>query len=172
LDSTDSKTSRSIASLCSGNVGCVSLRFKLDKTAQGADVFIQKQKIDPTQSIQVPINTPLEISATKANAKPFSRTVFIDLEQLGDRSEWVEEIALEMIKTGKLTLHTRPSAIAETTIDGKKWIRQTPFENEELPVGVHTIRVTNDVLHLEKVLTVHIREDRPTEILELRLEPR
>lgn len=170
---TSSHTSRTIASLCDPKANnCVSLRFKFDSQSQGAEVFIQQQKVDPSVPIMVPVNTSLEISATKKNARSFSRNVFIDAEKLAGKQEWVEEIALEVIKYGKLTIHTRPSAIAEATIDGKKWVRQTPFENEDLPIGVYTIRIANDVLNLEKTVTVQVKEDRPTSLLEVKLEPR
>lgn len=172
-DSGGSRPSRTIASLCDPKANsCVSLKFRFDAHSQGAEVFIQQQKVDPTVPILVPINTSLEISATKKNAKSFSRNVFIDSERLAGKSEWIEEIALEVIKYGKLTIHTRPSAIAEATVDGKKWVRQTPFENEDLPIGVYTIRIANDVLNLEKTVTVHVKDDRPTSLLEVKLEPR
>lgn len=168
-----SRATRTIASLCDPKANnCVSLRFKFDSQSQGAEVFIQQQKVDPTVPILVPVNTSLEISAAKKNARSFSRNVFIDAEKLGGKKEWIEEISLEIIRYGKLTIHTRPSAIAEATIDGKKWVRQTPFENEDLPVGVYTIRIANDVLNLEKTVTVHVKEDRPTSLLEVKLEPR
>ena len=79
--------------------------------------------------------------------------------------EWLMDIQLEPEKFGFLTLHTTPSSDAAIPLDGGvPWKRKTPLENEKLPVGSYTIRLTNEVLGMEKTVNVTIEEGKAVTI--------
>ncbi len=74
------------------------------------------------------------------------------------------EIALEAGHYGTLTVHTVPSADVTIVIAGAVWKRKTPVENEKIPLGTHTVHLTNEILGMEKTVSVTIEEGKSVSI--------
>ncbi len=83
--------------------------------------------------------------------------------------EWLMDISLDPLRFGYLTIRTTPSADASIMIEGSKWKKKTPIENEKLPIGSYSIQLSNEVLGMEKTVSVSIVEGKAITIDE-RLE--
>ena len=117
---------------------------------------IDSEKLSAT----VPLNTPLELSIERPGFKSFRREFFIDSQQVVGLKSWSMEVHLELLNFGFLTIHTTPSAEAIFTVDGATISKKTPLEDEKLPVGKYSIRLFNEVLGMEKYVSVSIEEGK------------
>jgi hypothetical protein len=72
------------------------------------------------------------------------------------------DVSLEPMQFGMLSLATTPSAEATIYMDGKPWVQKTPIENEKIPVGTYNVRLRNDLLGMEKTITISIQEGKIT----------
>jgi hypothetical protein len=74
------------------------------------------------------------------------------------------DVPLEPLAYGLLSLSSTPSA--DVTIrevgssSGKPWVMKTPVESLKVAVGTYQIRLVNDVLGMEKELTIKIEEGK------------
>ena len=95
------------------------------------------------------------------------------------RREFVMDVALEPVNFGFLTVRTTPNSDATLIIrdargpssDGKIWTKKTPFQDEKIPSGVYNIRLVNELLGMEKTVTVQVHEGRSI-VVDERLEIR
>ncbi len=110
--------------------------------------------------ILVPLDAPLELIAERYGFKSFKREFVLDSKQINGLKDWLMDVPMEPLKFGFLTVHTTPSAEATIILDGKPWTRKTPIENEKFPVGTYTIQLRNELLGLEKSITVSIQEGK------------
>ena len=117
-----------------------------------------------TPSTWVGVDSPIEISIDRDGYKPFRRQMVIDSKSIGGLKEWSLEVALEPTRFGYITIHTTPSSDATMMIDGSQWQQKTPVENVKIPVGTYTIHLTNDVLGMEKNVTITVEENRSVSI--------
>ncbi|OFZ19607.1 MAG: hypothetical protein A2X94_17350 [Bdellovibrionales bacterium GWB1_55_8] len=111
-------------------------------------------------SIDVPLDSPLELVIDRPGFRPFRREFVVSSQQVGAQKEWMMEVQLEPLSFGFLSIRTSPSAEAHITIDGHKWVKKTPFQDEKMPVGTYNIRLVNDLLGMEKVVTVNIQQSK------------
>lgn len=117
--------------------------------------------LDPSHpSSVVPLDSPLELQVDRPGYKPFRSDFVLDSKQVGSLKEYTKEIQLEPFKFGYLTIHTTPSAEVSMTVDGSPWRKKTPIENEKLPVGTYQMRLFNEVLGMEKSITVTLPEGK------------
>ena len=143
----------------------ITLRLNIAPGGGGIALSLNGQKLDAENPlVQVPLDAPLELVADRAGYKPFRREFVLDSQQLSGIKEWLVDVQLEPAHFGYLTIRTTPSADAVIMIDGKPWIRKTPLENEKLPVGSYSIRLVNDVLGMEKSVTVNVSEGRAIQL--------
>lgn len=111
--------------------------------------------------VSVPLDKMLDIVIDRRGYKHYYNQVFIDSTKVGNLSEWVEDIALEPIHFGTLYITTTPSAEATIMVDGKPWIKNTPFDKEVmLPAGTYPVEMVNRGLGMGKRLTVIIEENK------------
>lgn len=139
----------------------IDLRLNFTPGGGGVSLSLNGQRLDPENPlVRVPLDEPLELVAERPGFKPFRREFVLDSSQLNGTKEWPVEIQMEPSRFGYLTLRSTPSADAIILIDGRPWKRKTPMESEKLPVGTYTIRLVNDTLGMEKVITVTVTEGR------------
>jgi hypothetical protein len=93
----------------------------------------------------------------------------LDSRQMNGLREWLMDVQLEPSRFGFLTIHTTPSANATIMFDGIPWTKKTPIEDEKIPVGEYSIKLSNEVLGMEKTIKVSIQEGKAVNIDE-RLE--
>jgi hypothetical protein len=109
----------------------------------------------------VPLDQTLELVADRAGYKRFRSEFFVDSHEVGALREWSKDVPMEPNRFGFLSVHTTPSADAIIMIDeGRPWVKKTPFENEKVPVGTYTIRFVNELLGMEKKVTVKIIDNQ------------
>lgn len=151
------------------NVKSVILKVSLNP-AGNANITVNGRALDPNNpTLKVPLDQPLELAVERSGYKPIQREFVLSTSQVGNLKEWVMEAQLEPLKFGYLTIHSTPSADAIIMLDGTPWRRRTPIENEKFPIGKYTIRLSNELLGMEKQVPIQIQEGKPARIDE-RLE--
>jgi hypothetical protein len=146
------------------------LKLNLSPGGGSPSLVINGKTIDPSHpSLLVPLDEPLELSIERTGYKSFRSEFVLQTSQVAGLKEWMMEIQLEPLQFGFLTIHTTPSANATILLDGVPWTKKTPIENEKFPAGDYSIRLTNEVLGMEKTISVSIQEGKSVNIDE-RLE--
>ncbi len=146
------------------------LRLNISPGGGSPAILVSGRAVDINNPVTiVPLDSPLELSIERTGYKPFKRDFVIDSRQVSGHNEWPAEIQLEPARFGFLTIHTTPSADATILIDGSPWKKKTPIENEKLPAGNYSIRLINDVLGMEKIVSITIQEGKSVNVEE-RLE--
>ncbi|MFZ9595629.1 MAG: serine/threonine protein kinase [Bdellovibrionia bacterium] len=130
-------------------------------------IVLNQSVVDPNYPvIQVPLDTPLELSIDAPGHLPYRHTFSLESRQLYGLREWPMEINLESGHSGILTIHSVPSADAIIQMSGSTWKRRTPVENEKFPAGVYQLQLINEVLGMEKVVRISIQEGATTTVEE------
>jgi len=111
-----------------------------------------------SQTIVVPTDAPLELLVDNPGYKTITRDFVIESGQLAGQKDYTLDVQLEAAHSGYLTIRTTPSADAVITSNGKTWKMRTPFEREALPTGTYTVKLRNDLLDMERSLTVQVKE--------------
>lgn len=119
--------------------------------------------------VLVALDSPLELVADRNGFRSLRREFVLESRQLGGMKEWAMDVQMEPVQFGFLTVHTTPSADATIVLDGRPWVKKTPIEQEKLPIGTYSIKLANEVLGMEKIVTVTIQEGKVANIDE-RLE--
>lgn len=146
--------------------------LKLNISPSGGNMKILVNNVDvPASSpnIQVALDQPLEVSIERNNYKRFQRQFVLESRTIGGLKEWAMDIPLEPTSFGFITIHSTPSADATLMIDGSPWTQKTPLERIKVPVGTYTLRLANEVLGMEKNVTVTVEEGKSLSVDE-RLE--
>jgi hypothetical protein len=140
-----------------------SVLLRLNVTPGGGmpAVSINGKSVDLNNpAIVVALDAPLELVADRNGYKPFKREFVLESRQMNGLREWLMDVQMEPAHFGFLTIHTTPSADATILLDGRPWIKKTPIENEKLPVGTYSIRLNNEVLGMEKTITVTVQDGK------------
>ncbi|MCM2277801.1 MAG: serine/threonine protein kinase [Oligoflexia bacterium] len=149
----------------------VLLRLEISPPGRPA-ILINGKRLDPDFPVlQVPLDTPLELTAERGGYKAIRREFVLEESKYAGQREVRMELAMELVEFGFLTLRSTPSADASLMLDGHPWVRRTPIQNEKLPVGSYTVKLTNEVLGMEKTLLVNIQDGKVVE-MDVRLEIR
>ncbi len=139
----------------------ITLRFQISPGGGNPSIQLNGKTLPAgALSEQVQVDSPLEVVVNRAGYKTFQSQFVVDSKQVEGLSEWIMDIATEPLHFGLLTLHTTPSAKATITIDHTTWNKQTPLDNEKLPVGNYPIHLENDVLGMTKNIQVNIEEGK------------
>jgi serine/threonine protein kinase len=147
------------------------LRLQFGMGAHGATVKVNQKVVTSDQpTLQLPMDSPLELTAEREGYRSLRREFVIDSRQVGDSNEMSMEVALEPLRFGFLTLRTVPSADAFFSIDGREITKRTPLENEKFPVGTYEVRLVNELLGMEKRITLQIQEGKVATLPDERLE--
>ena len=156
---------RSIAHLA--NVKTIQLRLNISPGISQAIISLNGTQIDSNYPIvQAPMDTPLSLRIDSPGFKVFRKEFTLESRQLNGLREWPMEVALEAGHFGTLTIHSVPSAQVTMTVNDAAWKRSTPVENEKIPVGTYTVQLTNEILGMEKSLSVTVEEGKTVTIEE------
>lgn len=110
--------------------------------------------------IRVPLDSPLELHVERQEFKPLRREFVLASDQMSGLKEWIMDVQMDPVNFGLLTIKTTPSADAVIAMEGRAWVKRTPFEKEKIPVGKYNIKLTNEVLGMEKTVTVDVQEGK------------
>jgi hypothetical protein len=136
-------------------------------------VTVNDKGVDPdTMTTMVPFDQPLTIYVEKKGYKSVRRETVYDFKTYGKMKEVSEDIDLEQIRYGYLSVHTTPNALASISIEGKPWVKSTPFEDEKLPIGSYTILLKNEGLGWEKTVQVTVHEGKRVILENIKLNPK
>ena len=144
----------------------------LDIQPPGGDptVKVNGLGIDPAAlKAYVLPDRPISLSVDRPGYKPFHSDFVLTSAQLSHGKDYTLRVALEPVRFGFLTIHTVPSASASIQTRNFQWKAKTPIETEKIPVGIYTIKLTNDVLGMEKDVSVSVEEGKSVN-LDVRLE--
>lgn len=116
----------------------------------------------------VNMDETVELVVERQGYKPVRREFVIDSRQVQGAREYAMDVALEPLKFGFVTIRTTPSSDAILSLrDGvrtpsseKPLTLKTPFENQKIPIGTYQVRMVNEVLGLEKTVTISVQEGR------------
>lgn len=152
--------------------GNIPLRLNLLPPGDHTRILLNGTAVDPDHPvISVPLDEPLKLSVERPGYRGFEREFAIGSDQARGMKEWSMDVPLDPERFGWLSVQTTPSSEASLLLDGRPWVKRTPFSRERLPVGVYRLRLRNDVLGMEKTVTVTISEEKTSnfnETLELK----
>ena len=166
-------TGQSDSSLANGKP-VITLKINLSPAGSGTVLSINGKTIDPEAlAIQVPLDSPLELSVERPNFKKFTREFSLQSAQLGSAKETTTVVTLVAEKSGILAIHGNLSAQAIITSDDGTFTKTmaSPFDGEALPIGKYTVKIVNDVLDLENAHAFVIEENK-INVIEAGLKPR
>lgn len=125
-------------------------------------IKVSGQDVNPDNPVvTVPLDKMLDIVIDRRGYKHYFNQVLIDSSKVGNLGEWVEDISLEPNHYGTLYITTTPSAEATIMVEGKPWVKNTPFDKEVmLPAGTYPVEMVNRGLGMGKRLTVIIEENK------------
>jgi serine/threonine-protein kinase len=135
-------------------------------------IKLNGQAIDPDRAaVRVQMDTLLELSVERKGYKPVNRQFFIESSKVGDLGQWNMDVQLEPSEYGTLYISTTPSAEAMILMDGKPWVKNTPFDKEiMLPVGTYLIQMTNKGLGMGKTIKVNIVKNKSLRLEDIHLD--
>jgi hypothetical protein len=117
--------------------------------------------------VRVAANSRVEIDIDNPDQafRKIHREFVIDSTQVNAEHETTNIIKLEPAQSGYLTIKTSPTADAVIfDSSGKQvWKGTTAsFEKKNFPVGLYTVRLTNELLDMKKELSVEIKDGETT----------
>lgn len=117
--------------------------------------------------VRVAANSRVEIDIDNPDQafRKIHREFVIDSTQVNADHETTNVIKLEPAQSGYLTIKTSPTADAVIfDSSGKQvWKGTTAsFEKKNFPVGLYTVRLTNELLDMKKELSVEIKDGETT----------
>ncbi len=148
------------------------LKLNLAPGGGNPSIKLNGQAMDPDKAtLRVAMDTLLELSIERKGYKPFARQFFIESAKVGDLGQWNVDVQLEPVEYGTLYINTTPSAEAMILMDGKPWVKNTPFDKEiMLPVGTYLVQMTNKGLGMGKTIKVNIEKNKSLRLEDVHLD--
>jgi eukaryotic-like serine/threonine-protein kinase len=131
------------------------VKLNLSPSGGPVSVTMNGQAVNPAAPIQVPVGLALTVLIQKDGFKPMTKQVAISNE-----GDFQIDAALEPQQFGFLSLRSTPSAKIQMRMNDLSWTAETPLKEAKFPPGVYQIRLVNDLLGLEKTLSVTILRDK------------
>lgn len=148
------------------------LKLNLAPGGGSPSIKLNGQSVDPDKAaVRVPMDTLLELTVERKGYKPFTRQFFIESAKVGDLGQWNVDVQLEPVEFGTLYISTTPSAEAMILMDGKPWVKNTPFDKEiMLPAGTYLVQMTNKGLGMGKTIKVTIEKNKSLRLEDVHLD--
>ncbi len=127
---------------------------------------------------EIPVGEPLSLVIERPGFVTYRKEFTVQDSDLNESKESLMDVKLEPMVYGILSISTRPS-VADVTIVNidrqpaeatKPIIFKTPLAQEKLQAGNYRITVKNELLGVEKVMTVEIKEGKETVLTDVQLE--
>ena len=158
-------------------------QFKLHVFPDGdyarTKVTVNAQPYDLEKGIaEIPVGEPLSLVVERPGFVPFRKEFTIQATDLNEAKESALDVKLEPMVYGILSISSRPS-IADVTIvnidrqpaeTARPQIFKTPINQEKLQAGNYRITMKNELLGVEKTMTVEIKEGREAVLTDVQLE--
>lgn len=126
-----------------------------------------------TPVVKVRTDSPIEIVGIKDGYRTISRELALRADQLGAENEWSETLQFQPLQFGTVTIRTTPSAdviltplrgqdrgTASAGAGGEVIRERTPLESRQIPTGVYSLKLVNEVLGMEKTLRITVEEGK------------
>lgn len=150
----------------------IALRLNLFPKGAGTRVRINGRELSSDRAaVSIRPDVPVVVEVSRPGYFSYRREFVVRADEAPASREWPMDITLEPQRFGFLTIRTTPSADAIFAIEGMRVKERTPLEKRKIPVGTYHIRLVNDVLGMEKVVTVQVQDGRAV-TLEERLQIR
>ena len=129
-------------------------------------------------SADVPVGEPLSLVVERPGFVTFRKEFTLQEAELNGSKESALDVKLEPMNYGILSISSHPS-VADVTIvnigrqpaeTSKPIIFKTPINQEKLQAGNYRVTVKNELLGVEKVITVEIKEGKETVLTDVQLE--
>jgi serine/threonine-protein kinase len=126
----------------------------------------------------VPVGEPVSLVIERPGFVTFRKEFTVQESDLNENKETTLDVKLEPMVYGILSISSRPS-IADVTIvnidrqpaeTSKPIVFKTPINQEKLQSGNYRITIKNEVLNVEKVMTVEIKDGKETVLTDVQLE--
>jgi eukaryotic-like serine/threonine-protein kinase len=131
------------------------VKLNLSPSGGPVSVSMNGQAVNPAAPIQVPVGLALTVVIQKEGFKPLTKQVTISNE-----GDFQIDATLEPQQFGFLSLRSTPSAKVQMKMNDLSWTAETPLKEVKFPPGIYQIRLVNDLLGMEKTLSITILRDR------------
>jgi len=131
------------------------VKLNLSPSGGPVSVTMNGQAVNPAAPIQVPVGLALTVLIQKDGFKPVTKQVTITNE-----GDFQIDATLEAQQFGFLSLRSTPSAKIQMKMNDLSWTAETPLKEAKFPPGIYQIRLVNDLLGLEKTLSITILRDK------------
>jgi serine/threonine protein kinase len=131
------------------------VKLNLSPSGGPVSVTMNGQVVNPAAPIQVPVGLALTVVIQKDGFKPVTKQVTVTNE-----GDFQIDATLEPQQFGFLSLRSTPSAKIQMKMNDLSWTAETPMKEAKFPPGVYQIRLVNDLLGLEKTLSITILRDK------------
>jgi hypothetical protein len=145
--------------------------------AGNATVTVNGKPMDLSKgAITVNLDEHIEMVVVRQGYKPFRTEFVVKPADVAGGKEFVRNIVLEPLKFGYVTIRSTPSAdavisprdagggVRTPSSDLKPITLKTPIEGEKFPIGTYQVRLVNEVLGMEKNLTITVQEGKAVNI--------
>lgn len=167
------------ATTSSGKVAQLKLHVFPDGDFARTKVTINSQQFSLEKgSAEIPVGEPLSLVVERPGFVTYRKEFTVQETELNEAKESAVEVKLEPMVYGILSISSRPS-VADVTIvnidrqpaeTSTPIVFKTPINQEKLQAGNYRITVKNDLLGVEKVMTVEVKEGKETVLTDVQLE--
>lgn len=158
------------------------LQFDIRPLFSGTTITLNGKAVDAADpKAIVPMDESLELRVTNQNFKTFERQFVVYSKDYAGVTQKREEVNLEPIRFGYLTLSTEPATSLAyirpwddeargVASDDRPWIASPPLVRVRLPVGSYLIKLESKVLEMSKELVIKVEEGQIVTHDSVRLE--
>lgn len=173
------ETPREPVNPVAGKRGKLRLNLPVDASVAGIVVTVNSQDV-PFENgvVEIPIGEPINLNVAQAERVPFTKEFTVQQTELDAKGELKIDVVLEAMSYGLVSISTRP-AVADVSIvkidrqpaENPKPIEfKTPIYQEKIPAGNYRVTIKNELLGVEKVMTVEIKEGKEVVLTDVKLE--
>ncbi len=173
------ETPREPVNQVAGKRGKLRLNLPSSAGASGIVVTVNSQDV-PFENgvVEIPIGEPINLNVVQAEHVPFTKEFTVQQSELDANGELKLDVVLDSMSYGLFSISTRP-AVADVSIVkidrqpsevAKPLEFKTPIHQEKIPAGNYRVTVKNDLLGVEKVMTVEIKEGKEVVLTDVKLD--
>jgi serine/threonine protein kinase len=173
------ETAQSQSKPFSGKTGKIKLGISPegDRATTVVTLNSQQQSMD-SGFVEAPIGEPLILVVERPGYVPYRKEFTLQESDLGTANEMPMDVSLEAMAYGLFSISTRP-AVADVSIvnidrqpaeNSKPMEFKTPVHQEKLPAGNYRVTIRNELLGVEKVMNIVVKEGKEVVLTDVKLE--